>query len=241
MLFQSLQLVFLFVFTIANMAPTYATKTETVAPFNLTSPAGKDIWRKPPSHNVIDAPTHPSPLLQYDLKSFQRARLTFALPPGKELRQYDQAGLLLSFTKDDAPLGSGKDKWIKTGIEWYYGKPYLSTVGCDSSADWSITPLPEFQGNESRPTAIVEARREKDQLGKSLWVYQIIENENGEEVERRPLREVNWIFAEEDGWKVGIGGAVARPNKELGDEELTAEFAKGVTIETLDYDTKLSD
>jgi hypothetical protein len=74
-----------------------------------------------------------------------------------------------------------------------------------------------------------------------LWVYQIIENENGEEVERRPLREVNWIFAEEDGWKVGIGGAVARPNKELGDEELTAEFAKGVTIETLDYDTKLSD
>ncbi|KAK3210141.1 hypothetical protein GRF29_44g1771093 [Pseudopithomyces chartarum] len=238
MLFQSLQLVFLFVFTAANMARTYATKTETVAPFNLTSPAGKDIWRKPPSHNVIDAPTYPSPLLQYDLKSFQRARLTFALPPGKELRQYDQAGLLLSFTKDDAPLGSGKDKWIKTGIEWYYGKPYLSTVGCDSSADWSITPLPEFQGNENRPTATVEARREKDQLGKSLWVYQIIENENGEEVERRPLREVNWIFAEEDGWKVGIGGAVARPNKELGDEELTAEFAKGVTIETLDYDTK---
>lgn len=223
------------------MAPTYATKTETIAPFNLTSPAGRDIWRKPPSHNVIDAPTHPSPLPRFDLKSFQRARLTFTLPPGKELRQYDQAGLLLSFTKEDAPLGSGKDKWIKTGIEWYYGKPYLSTVGCDSSADWSITPVPEFQGNESRPTAIVEARRERDQLGKSLWVYQIIENEKGEEVERRPLREVNWLFADEEGWKVGIGGAVARPNKDLGDEELTAEFGQGVTIELLDYEQKLSD
>lgn len=224
------------------MSPTYATKTDKVEPFNLSSPAGRDIWRKPPSHNVIDAPTYPSPLLQYDLNSFQRARLTFTLPAGKDLRQYDQAGLLLSFTHEDAPLGSGKDKWLKTGIEWYYGKPYLSTVGCDNWADWSIAPLQGFEGNNSRPSAIIEARREKDQLGKSLWVYQIIENEKGEEVERRPLREVNWIFAlDEQGWKIGIGGAVARPNKELGDEELPAEFPKGLEVELLDPTKKLSD
>lgn len=235
-----------FIFTtfsllVTTMSPTYATKTDNVEPFDLSSPAGKDIWRKPPSHNVIDAPTYPSPLPQYDLKSFLRARLTFALPPGKDLRQYDQAGLLLSFTREDAPYGSGKDKWLKTGIEWYYGKPYLSTVGCDNWADWSITPLQDFAGDDSRPSATLEVRREKDQLGKSLWVYQIIENENGEEIERRPLREVNWIFAlDEEGWKIGVGGAVARPNKELGDEELTAEFAKGVEVEILDYLEKLS-
>lgn len=76
-------------------------------------------------------------------------------------------------------------------------------------------------------------------MGKSLWVYQIVENEKGEEVERRPLREVNWIFAEEDGWSVGIGGFVARPTKEGGDQELTAEFAEGVTVEILDYEKKL--
>ncbi|KAF1967125.1 hypothetical protein BU23DRAFT_559671 [Bimuria novae-zelandiae CBS 107.79] len=222
------------------MAPTYATKVDKVPPFTLSSPAGRDIWRKPPSHNVIDAPTHPSPLPQYDLKSFQRARLSFTLPPGKELRQYDQAGLLLSFTRADAPLGSGKDKWLKTGIEWYYGKPYLSTVGCDAWADWSITPLVEFQGNESRPGATVEARREKDQLGKSLWIYQIIQNERGEEVERRPLREVNWIFAEEEGWKVGVGGAVARPSKDGGEADLTAEFREGVEVEVLDYEREVS-
>ncbi|KAF9741308.1 hypothetical protein PMIN07_005890 [Paraphaeosphaeria minitans] len=225
----------------ATMPPICAVKTDTVEPFNLSSPAGKDIWRKPPSHNVIDAPTYPSPLPQYDLNFFQSARLTFSLPPGKDLRQYDQAGLLLSFTRDGAPLGSGKDKWLKTGIEWYYGKPYLSTVGCDNWADWSIAPLQEFAGNESRPTATLEMKRERDQLGKSLWVYQIIEDENGKEVERRPLREANWIFAlDEEGWKVGVGGAVARPNKEGGEEELTAEFEKGVVVELLDCEKKVS-
>jgi len=218
---------------------TYATKTDKVEPFNLSSPAGTDIWRKPPSHNVIDAPTHPSPLPQYDLKSFQRARLTFALPPANELRQYDQAGLLLSFTTADRTFGSGKDKWLKTGIEFYYGKPYVSTVGCDTWADWSILPLTDFASNSSRPTATIEARRERDQLGKSLWVYQIISNEKGEEVERRPLREVNWVFAEEEGWSVGIAGFVARPTKEGGDGELVAEFKDGVEIELLDYEQKV--
>ncbi|KAF2193388.1 hypothetical protein K469DRAFT_551016 [Zopfia rhizophila CBS 207.26] len=210
----------------------YATKTTTVPPFNLTSPPGTDIWRKPPSHNVLSAPTHPAPLPQYPLSSFQRAKLAFTLPPGNQLRQYDQAGLLLHFTKEG--LKEGQDKWLKTGIEFYYGKPYVSTVGCDAWADWSVLPLTPFAGNESRPRATIEARREKDALGKSLWVYQLILDESGKEVERRPLREVNWVFAEEEGWKVGIGGYVARPTKEGGDGLLEAEFEKGVEVEVLD-------
>ncbi|KAF2243751.1 hypothetical protein BU26DRAFT_523344 [Trematosphaeria pertusa] len=220
--------------SLSNM--TYATKTTAVPPFNLSSPAGTDIWRKPPSHNVMTAPTSPSPLPLYELKSFQRARLTFALPPANQLRQYDQAGLLLHFTKPG--LEEGKDKWIKTGVEFYYGKPYLSTVGCDAWADWSVVPLTPFASNESRPTATVEARRERDQLGKSLWVYQIISDEQGKEVERRPLREVNWVFADEDGWNVGIGGYVCRPTTEGGEGLLEAEFEEGVLVEVLDYETK---
>lgn len=54
-----------------------------------------------------------------------------------------------------------------------------------------------FAGGEARPSATVEARRERDELGKSLWVYWIVRDGEGKEVERRPLREVNWIFAEE--------------------------------------------
>ncbi|KAF2116210.1 hypothetical protein BDV96DRAFT_573565 [Lophiotrema nucula] len=207
-------------------------KTQTISPFNLSSAPGTDIWRKPPSHNVLSAPTHPSPLPKVPLSKFQRAKLTFALPPGNELRQYDQAGLLLHFTKPG--LEEGKDKWLKTGIEWYYGKPYISTVGADAWADWSIVPLSDFSSNASRPTATVEARREKDQLGKSLWVYQIVSDAEGKEVERRPLREVNWAFADEEGWEVGIGGYVARPTTEGGDGMLEAEFEKGVEYEVLD-------
>jgi hypothetical protein len=125
-------------------------------------------------------------------------------------------------------------KWIKTGIEWYYGKPYISTVGCDEWADWSVVPIPSFggEGGEERPTATVEARRERDVLGKSLWVYWIQKGEDGKE-ERVPLREVNWFFAEDEGWSIGVGGYVARPTKDGGDGELDAEFAEGVQVEVL--------
>ncbi|KAF2468507.1 uncharacterized protein BDR25DRAFT_335361 [Lindgomyces ingoldianus] len=200
---------------------TMVTKTITTPPFNLSSPPGTDIWRKPPSHNVLSAPTHPSPLPTYPLHLFQSARLTFMLPPPSQLRQYDQAGLLLHFTKPG--LADGKDKWIKTGIEFYYGKPYLSTVGCDQWADWSIVPV-ELNG-EGRPSATVEARREKDQLGKSLWVYHVVKDEAGKE-QFGPVREVNWVFAldEEEGWEVGVGGMVARPTMEGGNGTLVAEF-----------------
>ncbi|PVI05060.1 hypothetical protein DM02DRAFT_610930 [Periconia macrospinosa] len=215
----------------------------TVSPFNLSSPAGTDIWRKPPSHNAFSAPTYPAPLLQYKIQAFQSARLTFLLPPGDQLRQYDQAGLLLHLTKPGVP--AIQEKWIKTGIEWYYGKPYISTVGCDAWADWSIVPVDSFKSNSSRPTVTLEARRERDQLGKSLWVYQIIKDADGKEIERKPLREVNWFFADEEDWSVGVGGYVARPTKleENGTDTSTleAEFPEGFQVELLDYEKKLSD
>jgi regulation of enolase protein 1 (concanavalin A-like superfamily) len=207
---------------------TYATKLITVPAFNLSAPAGTDIWRKPPTTDVFNAPTHPSPLHKFPLKSFQRARLTFLLPKESELRQYDQAGLLLHFTKEGE-----KDKWIKTGIEFYQGAPYLSTVGTDRWSDWSVVPLLSASGdqnNDRRPGATVEARREKDQLGKSLWVYGI----EGEK--ESPLREVNWVFADEEGWEVGVGGFVARPTKEGPEGLLEAEFKEGVVVEVLDYE-----
>jgi regulation of enolase protein 1 (concanavalin A-like superfamily) len=208
------------------------TTNTTIAPFNLSSAPGTDIWRKPPTQNTFNAPTYPATLPQHPIERFQRARLTFALPPGNQLRQYDQAGLLLHLTKAGVP--DDKTKWLKTGIEWYYGKPYISTVGCDTWADWSVVPIPSYAGNATRPTATIEAKRERDDLGKSLWVYWIVKDEKGNEVERVPLREVNWFFAEDEEWQVGIGGYVARPTKEGGDGKLDVEFAEGVEVELLD-------
>lgn len=224
---SSLSLIF-FLFTLAMASPN--TTTTTMEPFTLSSPPGTDIWRKPPTHNAFNAPTNPASLPTHPLSSFQRARLTFSLPPADQLRQYDQAGLLLHLTKPGVP--QLQEKWLKTGIEWYYGKPHISTVGCDAWADWSVVPIPSFTGNSSRPSATVEARREKDVLGKSLWVYWITKNDDGTE-NRVPLREVNWFFAEE-GWSVGIGGYVARPTEEGGDGKLDVEFAEGVEVEVLD-------
>ncbi|OAK96115.1 hypothetical protein IQ06DRAFT_296920 [Phaeosphaeriaceae sp. SRC1lsM3a] len=208
------------------------TTTTTVPPFTLSAPPGTDVWRKAPSTNAFNASTYPKELPTVNLTNFQRARLTFALPPANQLRQYDQAGLLLHVTKPGVP--DNQTKWVKTGIEFYYGKPYVATVGCDAWADWSLTPNPDFKDNSTRPSATIEARRERDDLGKSLWVYWIVKDAEGKEVERRPLREVNWIFADEEGWSVSIAGYVCRPTKEGGDGELVADFAEGVEIETLD-------
>ncbi|KAF2195938.1 hypothetical protein GQ43DRAFT_485328 [Delitschia confertaspora ATCC 74209] len=215
----------------------YTTATTKTGPFSLSSPPDTDIWRKPPSHNVLSAPTHPDPLPKCPLKLFQRARLSFTLPPVPQLLQYDQAGLLLHFTKPGLP--EGKDKWLKTGIEFYYQQPYISTVGCDQWADWSIVPLPQPSSSSSsedgdfRPGIRLEAKRERDELGKSLWVYAVEVDAEGKEVERRPLREVNWAFAEEEeGWEVGVGGYVARPAKEGG--ELVVEFGEGLEVEVLE-------
>ena len=112
-------------------------------------------------------------------------------------------------------------------------------MGCDAWADWSLTPDPSFNStsDDGRPSATVEVRREKDVLGKSLWVYLIVRDEQGKEVEKRPIREVTWTLAEEEGWSVGVGGYVCRPTAVEGEREgerLEAEFGEGVEIEILD-------
>lgn len=184
---------FITLFLLSTMAK--ASTNTTIPAFSLSAPPGTDIWRKAPSTNAFNASTYPPQLPTYPLETFQRARLTFALPPASQLRQYDQAGLLLHLTKPGVP--DNQTKWVKTGIEFYKGKPYVATVGCDAWADWSLTPDPEFKGGDERPSVTIEARRERDDLGKSLWVYWVVRDSDGKEVERRPLREVNWIFADE--------------------------------------------
>lgn len=100
--------------------------------------------------------------------------------------------------------------------------------------------MPEFAAKTSdsstsntKPGATIEARRESDALGKSLWIYWVLRDDSGQEVERLPLREVTWMFAEEDGWDLGITGYVCRPTKEGGEEELHAEFEEGLEVALL--------
>lgn len=174
-----------------------------------------------PRHQLITLLTHPSsfnaPTLSLlsdsepvPLKSFQRARITVSpqLPATSEqthttdstalkklaspwTTRYDQGGLLLHATHP-----SQQDRWLKTGIEFYQSRPYLSTVATLTYSDWSVAAPSDGAVGAS---VTVEVRRESDELGTSLWVYEVV---GGEE---RPLRECTWWFAEEDdGWVVDV-------------------------------------
>lgn len=143
------------------------------------------------------------------LQKFQSARVTFW---GPWTERYDQAGLLLVLKRSSSPTPV---RWIKTGLELYNEKPHLSTVACDRFADWSILPLVEVDPEKGVTLQIV---REQDEHGKSAWVYQLVLDEEGQVKETRPLREICWIFADEDEnegeeWILDISPLVARPEK----------------------------
>ncbi|KAF3932701.1 hypothetical protein ABW19_dt0203578 [Dactylella cylindrospora] len=182
--------------------------------FEITTPPSTDVWRKPPSTNAFNAPT--SNTSTGSLKSFLRARITFSLPHRSQLVKYDQGGLLLSITKPGGPPPA-ESQWLKTGIEYYLDEPWIGTVCCDRWADWSVTPLTGSQEDIENPTATLELERSNDELGKSLWIYLI---RKGEATERVPLREVNWIFAEEadEELTLSVSAYAARPLKKEGNE-----------------------
>lgn len=150
------------------------------------------------------------------LSNFQSAQVSFLLNP-KE--QYDQAGLVLSLRPAGTahpPSADTPPKWLKTGVEYYNGVPKAATVACDSWADWSLSDVRAGKDGDW-VTVLVESG--SDSLGKSLWVYQVLD---GEKV---PLREVCWVFGhgEPDKWEVAVEAYACRPEKGTG-EALSVEF-----------------
>jgi uncharacterized protein len=125
---------------------------------------------------------------------------------------YDQGGLLLVLK----PATSKQpNKWIKTGLEFYNNQPQLSTVACDRWADWSISPL--IKPVDPKHGITLEVVREGDEHGKSVWIYQLhLDEATGQVREKTPLREVCWIFADEDEkdgeeWVLDVSPLLARP------------------------------
>ncbi len=111
----------------------------------------------------------------------------------------------------------------------------LSTVACDSWADWSVTPLLRGEGaaGNGREWTTVSVVREGDGKGMSLWVYQIARGSDGIEI-KVPLREICWVFGEERNegtWELTVEAMAARPEKESR-EDLTADF-QGFKVEWL--------
>jgi hypothetical protein len=65
----------------------------------------------------------------------------------------------------------------------------------------------------------------------SLWVYQIVKT--GAVEEKLPLREMNWVFADEKDWELGVGAFMARETKGEGRDELEVVFGEGLDIATI--------
>ena len=176
-------------------------------PFTIHTPAPTDIWRKPPSRDVFDAPVTYKSL---PISTFKRARVT-ATGDWKTL--YDQGGLVLVLPPKKS---SSQKRWVKCGIEFYDGVPRMSVVAADKWADWSLLPLSGPDEAAGRMTVEVERQQEKDgRWGSVLKIY-LVEGERGS---RMPIREITWVFHDldetEDMW---VGVFAAKPTRDERDE-----------------------
>jgi regulation of enolase protein 1 (concanavalin A-like superfamily) len=165
------------------------------AEFILKAQPSTDIWSKPPNTHSFTAPI----LYQsVPLHSFKRVRVAFN---AQWKHKYDQGGLVLILHNKD-----GSRKWVKAGIELTHGKPHLSSVAKDNWSDWSLLPVPSGGG-----AATLEMVREADD---SLWIYLV------EGVQKSPIREITWIFEENDVQECWVGLYAARPGTEGGELEV---------------------
>ena len=91
--------------------------------------------------------------------------------------------------------------------------PQLSAVGCDRWADWHVSPLAKKSDDG---TVTLEAVRESDENGKSIWIYQLVLDSEGKVKEKQPMREICWILADEDEgggeeWQLEVSPLLCRP------------------------------
>lgn len=147
-------------------------------PITIKASPDTDLWRKPPCTDRDNAPIIlvGTPI---NLHKFHSAKVTVSADWNTK---YDQGGLALFIPDEDTT------KWVKTGIEFVWGKPYISTVATSRWSDWSIAPLPENAGGKI--TVQVEREVKGTERVESLWVY-IVNQETGEKL---GIREVTWWF-----------------------------------------------
>jgi regulation of enolase protein 1 (concanavalin A-like superfamily) len=191
-------------------------------PLKISAAAKTDLWRKPPHTDVDNAPILllSTPI---DLHKFHSARVTVSADWNT---LYDQGGLALFIPDEDIK------KWVKTGIEFVWGKPFVGAVATSRWSDWSLVPLPESANG--KVTIQVERETKGDERVESLWIY-IVNEETGEKL---GIREITWWFRHdilgreasevEEPRSLLIGVYAARPTVPEGQgreqEELSVNF-----------------
>lgn len=176
-------------------------------PFQITSPPGTDIWDKPPSTHSFNAPIIYQTTTVGALKT---ARVTVS---SQWKDRYDQGGLVLVVKTPDTT------RWVKTGIEFEYGIPNISTVAKDQWSDWSLRPLLAESSNK----ATIELEVVSDG---SLWVWLL-----GSDGAKHALREVTWYGHLDKSVEVWVGVYVAKPAPNGEKDDLVVDF-DGLSVVT---------
>lgn len=161
----------------------------------IHTPPDTDIWR--PS---LEKDNFTAPYLYTSIPTanFESVKVTVQAD-WKTL--FDQGGLVITFPERQ---GHNYLQWIKAGVEFTDGAPYLGVVGTDRLSDWSLSPM--LQGADTG-TASIEIVRD----GADAWVYAI------EGTTRRALRQVTWAFGEGCSEKMQVGIYAAKPTRESGE------------------------
>lgn len=194
-------------FQYANF-PEGTTLPEADAKGSFTIKAGvpTDVWRKPTHSGTHDAFNAPIVYKSIPISKFKSASVTAT---GKWTTLYDQGGLILVFPSTKSRPTKEK-RWVKTGIEFYHGRPMMSTVAADLYADWSLLPL--SAEDEKKGTMTVEVEREQEKDGSFGSVLKILlVGKDGKGV---PIREVTWAFHDlDESEEMWVGMLVAKPTE----------------------------
>ena len=162
-------------------------------PTTISAPAGVDIWRKPPSCNVANAPCY---IETFPAQAFLHARVTVK---ADWARLYDQGGLILF-----SPGWPEQSMFVKAGVELYDGRLWVSAVTGRDGADWSLFPM----SSDGQEEVTIVLEREREGKGTSLYVY--LE----EEGKRTIVRKTTWVFKDEYlNGDISVGIYAARPTK----------------------------
>ncbi|KAH7100416.1 hypothetical protein BKA62DRAFT_706212 [Auriculariales sp. MPI-PUGE-AT-0066] len=179
--------------------------------FTLPNRAPTDLWRKPPSHDVYNAPHKTVPVA---VSKFKRVRTTVR---ADWTRLYDQGGLIILGPTNTT--GGSPRWWAKAGVELHAGKPAVSSVATapGSFSDWALVPgLVNSNGSATIEFAV------EPELDNALWLYVV--DKDGQ---REALREITWWNDLSVHDVIHVGAYVARPTE--GSEEpqdLLVEFSQ---------------
>ncbi|SEP67500.1 DUF1349 domain-containing protein [Microlunatus flavus] len=100
------------------------------AELRVTAVEGSDAWRTT-SYGFVHDSEH---ALVEELPGEFGLEVSFRLDYAE---QFDQAGLFLR---------AGADEWIKAGVEFSDGVPWVGAVVTHQTSDWSVAPVPEWAG-----------------------------------------------------------------------------------------------